>query len=118
MIQQSYEILAASTNGLASIGQIAGPPGMVGEITSVSAVCTTAITGSGELSIGNAADEASYGTFDIPATSQFQRVAGTHRPTYSNGGRTDISPDDVIDLAITNATTLGAANFFITIDWR
>jgi hypothetical protein len=115
MIQATYQFLAAATNGVASIGLITGPAGMTGKVTSVSAISSTAITGSGELSIGAAG---LHGTIDIPATSLGDRVGGTFRPAYSEGGRTRINPDEVVDLNITSATTLGAADFFITVEWR
>jgi len=119
MIQATYELTAASVASAATIGRITGPEGMSGEITSVSAICTTQITvAAGQLNLGNGSDADKYGTFSVPLTAANARVDGSYSPTWVRGVKQKIDIDEVLLVAADGAPTAGAATIFITIEWE
>ena len=119
IIQATYRFLAATVSSSGIIGRIVGPEGRKGRITSMSALCTTNITGSeGTIDAGNSSTADAYMTLTVPNTSANDRVAGVLSIAYARGMYPVSSPNQVIEISVGGEPTAGAADIVVTMDWE
>lgn len=117
-IQATYQYDAATLSSAAVLDRIVGPENMIGEVTGVSVLCTTGLTGTeGTLNIGNSGNASAFRTLTLPNTSANERVAGVLSYPTGGKGAPSIAKNEVVEVSAGGEPTAGAGNIFITIEW-
>ena len=115
-LRESYRLPAAATTTAGVLGRFIGPAGRVGRVVNISHIVTTAVTVAADvISVGPNGAAApvlhSVGVSLIAAGGAISRTAA------SLLAQTELPADTVVEIATNGASTLGAADINVTVEW-
>jgi hypothetical protein len=115
-LRETYRVPGASlTGGAAVLDRVIGPAGKRGRVVNVSHVVTTGVTvAASTVTIDTNAGVTTPVAHTVPISSA---DAGAAIAAASLAGQTELPADTVVEIQTDGASTAGAVDLVVTIDW-